>query len=137
MHTTPFAHDTHSTPRTKRTTARSSQVNGVLKHAVIRRVIVGIRARDRVPAGVTKRARASGHRQLALRVGELVPADDADGAAVELSGLEEEVEVHGEGLDLEVGRGGGPLRPGHFRRVYLRRRRDSVVEHVYPAEHRG
>lgn len=109
-------------------------INGVLEHTVIRLHIVGICAGDCISTSTSESAGAAGDGQLPLWVPHLIPADNTDGAPIELSRLQEKVEVHVDCPDIEVSGSGEPLRSGDFLGVDVRLRRHAVVEHVDLAE---
>lgn len=84
-------------------------VDSVLQDGVVQNGVVVRVACERVPLRVSERAGAADHGQLADRLRHLVPAEDADGAAVEPPRREVEVEVHRDGVHRHVGGGGEPL----------------------------
>lgn len=97
---------------------------------------VRISGADGVAGGVAEEAGPTDHGHLTWRLTDLVPAEDADRAAVVLAVGEVEVEVGGESHHCQVSAGYHTLHPPHRRRVLFRPRRHQVVHHFHLPESR-
>ncbi|KAH6777025.1 hypothetical protein C2S52_007546 [Perilla frutescens var. hirtella] len=96
--------------------------------------IVRIGGLECVSTSKSESAGPTRHRQLPLRVHNLVSPQNADCAAVEPPRREVYVDVQRHGVHRQVSRSGQPLDSADGRRVDAGVRRDQAVDDVYAAE---